>query len=57
MKIKEIIFKHNENDFELWKDFTLTEEEEIIIQNIFMWFYYVFYVAFQLFTLLILDFL
>ena len=36
MKIKEIIFKHNENDFELWKDFTLTEEEEIIIQNIFM---------------------
>lgn len=36
MKIKEIIFEHDENDFELWKEFTLTKEEEIIIQNILM---------------------
>lgn len=36
MKITGIIFKHEENDFELCEEFTLTKEEETIIQNILM---------------------
>ena len=31
-----IIFRHEENDFELWEGFNLTEEEETEIWNILM---------------------
>ena len=31
-----IIFKHGENDLELWEGFSLTEEEENIISEILM---------------------
>ena len=34
--IDKIIFRHGENDLELWEGFSLTEEEENIISEILM---------------------
>lgn len=34
--ISGIIFRHGENDLELWEGFSLTEEEENIISEILM---------------------
>lgn len=36
IRIKGIIYEHGPNDFGVWTDFYLTEEEKEIIENILM---------------------